>query len=72
MMNNDKEEKSPKKLLMSKKKNEHKFDISEIEEDDNDSPLKKFDFLDVAGEGAFGKVYKAKNKNTQEECAIKA
>ena len=55
-----------------KKKIEHKFDLSEIEEDDKDSSLKKFEFLGVAGEGAFGKVYKAKYNKSQEECAIKA
>ena len=46
--------------------------MSEIQEDDNDSPLKKFEFIGVVGEGGFGKVYKAKYNKTQEECAIKA
>lgn len=65
-------EKSPRKTPKRPKKTEHKFDISEIEEDDEDSPLKKFEFIEVIGEGAFGKVYKAKNRSTREDCAIKA
>lgn len=54
--------KKPKKII--------KFDISEIEDDD-DTALQKFEFLDVVGEGAFGKVYKAQNRKTRQECAIK-
>lgn len=65
-------EKSPRKTPKRPKKIDHKFDISEIEEDEEDSPLKKFQFIDVIGEGAFGKVYQAKNKSTKEDYAIKA
>jgi len=67
------EEKSPKKSpTKHRKKNEEKFDLTEIEEDDDGSPLKKLEFIAVIGEGAFGKVYQGRTHRTQEECAIKA
>ena len=64
---------SPKKPHSKKKnKDSHKFDFTEIEEQDDDSPIKKIEFKGVLGEGAFGKVFSGKNLKNQEPCAIKA
>ena len=36
-----------------------------------DKELQKFEFIKLLGKGSFGKVYEAKYKSTNKQCAIK-